>query len=358
MNIARPTLRPGINRLGRSRGRRLSGVVGAMTIVLLAACQGSATSPDPGGATSPTALPTATSGTDTASSPPSAEVISVVATTTVLADLVANVGGDRVEISSLVPPGGEVHTFDPTPSDAARIAQADLIAMNGLGLDEWLGDLASEAGAGNVPVVELAEDLDGVDYREAEDDHEGEAEEHEGEEEEHGPADPHLWLNVSYAHMYVDRIAETLSEVDPHGATTYHANAATYRDQLDALESEIQAQFDTVPEENRRIVSFHEAFGYFAEAYGLEIVGTVVEAPGQDPSAGDVAALIEAIRDEDVRAIFSEVQFSDDLVQTIAAETEAEVVSDLYNDSLGDPPVDSYEGLMRWNVEQIVAALQ
>jgi zinc/manganese transport system substrate-binding protein/manganese/iron transport system substrate-binding protein len=127
---------------------------------------------------------------------------------------------------------------------------------------------------------------------------------------------------------------------------------------MTALGGELRAQFEAVPPADRKIVSFHDAMPYFARAFGLEIVGSIVSAPGQDPSAGELAALIDAIRASGGRAILSEVQFSDELAQTIAAETGATVVGDLYTDTLGDPPVDTYPGILRWDVDKIVAALR
>jgi ABC-type Zn uptake system ZnuABC Zn-binding protein ZnuA len=284
---------------------------------------------------------------------PDADALRVVTTTTVLADLVAQVGGNRVSVQSIVPRGGEVHTFDPTPADVQRITEAQLVFMNGLGLDEWLGKLVADAGSTAV-VVELAEDLDGVELLEGghhDDD------EHEGEEDEHEEFNPHLWLNVAYASRYVDRIEEALVAAAPADAATFSAGADAYRERLAELHAWATEELGRIPPDARRVVSFHEAFPYFAAAYGLEIVGVIVDAPGQDPSAGQLAELVRAIRDNDVRAIFAESQFSESLVQTLAQETGVTVVANLYSDSLGDAPADSYEGMMRWNVEQVVAAL-
>jgi zinc/manganese transport system substrate-binding protein/manganese/iron transport system substrate-binding protein len=239
----------------------------------------------------------------------------VVATTTVLADLVAKVGGDGVDVRSLVPAGGEVHTFDPSPGDVTAVAEADLIVMNGLGLDEWALELVEGSGSDAV-IVELAEDLEGVEYVDA-----GEHEEEPGHEEgEHGheggdhDANPHLWLNVAYAALYVDRIAEALAQLDPELQT----NATAYRAELEDLHEEIADRMAAIPEANRRIVSFHEAFPYFAAAYGLEVVGVIVDAPGQDPSAGEIAALVDAIRESGARAVFAEAQFDPRLAETVA----------------------------------------
>ena len=268
----------------------------------------------------------------------------VVATTTVLADLVRNVAGDAVAVSSLVPKGGEVHTFDPAPSDLRRVAAATLIVGNGLGLDEWLTDLATRAGAA-APVVHLGEDLAGVTY------FAGDA----GDDER--AVNPHLWLDVAIAQRYVARIAEALAAADPAAAAGYAQRAAAYSARLAALDASIRTRFAAVPAAQRRIVSFHDAFPYFAAMYGLEIVGVVVAAPGQDPSAGEVAALIEAIRASGARAILAEVQFNDRLARQIASETGAAVVADLYTDSLGDAPLDSYEAILTWDADRILEAL-
>ena len=269
--------------------------------------------------------------------------VRVVATTTVLADLVRQVGGDRVDVVSLVPKGGEVHTFDPTPSDVRQLVEADLVVRNGLGLDDWLAGLAKDAGT-KAPIVALGEDLPGVAYL-------------GGDPAQGAQVNPHLWLDVSYARRYADRIAEHLIAADPAHEADYRAGAARYGAELDALDAETRTRMAAIPERNRTVISFHDAFPYFAAAYGLTIDGTIVESPGQDPSASQVASLVRTIRTKDVRAIFTEVQFSDKLAQAIAGETDAVVVSNLYTDSLGDAPLDSYVAVMRANVDRVVEAL-
>jgi ABC-type Zn uptake system ZnuABC Zn-binding protein ZnuA len=286
---------------------------------------------------------------------PTSEAMPVVATTTVIADLVANVGGTEVSVTSLVPPGGEVHTFDPSPGDVARVSEARLVFVNGLGLDEWAVDLTADADVASDRLIELAEEVPGVEYLEGET-HEGDA--HEGDAHAGEATNPHLWLDVAYAAAYVDRIAEHLAAADPAHASAYRDRARAYRDRLIALDGWAREQLAGLPEGARRIVSFHDALPYFARAYGLEIVGVVVDAPGQDPSAGEIADLVAAIRSSGVRAIVSEAQFPPDLAQTIADETGADVVADLYTDSLGDSPVDTFEGMIRYDVERLVAALR
>jgi len=270
-----------------------------------------------------------------------ADALKVVATTTVLADMVQQVGGPDVAVTSMVPKGGVVETFDPSPRDIAAVSAADLIVMNGLGLDDWLQPVIDSAKP-DVPVVRLGENLPGVDYVSGEG---GEG------------TNPHLWLDVRYAQKYAARIADALGAADPARAATFKAGGDAYTARLAALDTEIRQKVATIPEANRKLVSFHEAFPYFAKAYGLTIVGSVVQVPGQDPSAGEVAALIEAIKRSGAKAVFAEAGFNPDLSKAIADEAGVKVETNLYNDSLGDPPVDTYEGLMRWDAEKIVAAL-
>lgn len=262
-------------------------------------------------------------------------------TTTVFADMVRNVGGSLVSVTSLVPKSGDVHTYEPKPADARAVASADLLVMNGLGLDDWLEKTITSAGTG-APLIKLAPGVDAPPLP--------------------GPTtvaeNPHLWMDVKYAEVYADEIAAGLARVDPGHATIYQAQAAAYRQRLEALDAWVRQQIATIPEANRRIVTFHDAFPYFAREYGLTVVGVAVEAPGQDPSAGDTAALIEAIRTSGVRAIFAENQFPAKLADELAAQTGTKVVANLYDDSVGDPPVTSYEEVIRWDVTQIVAGLR
>jgi ABC-type Zn uptake system ZnuABC Zn-binding protein ZnuA len=290
-----------------------------LVAVIVAACGGAGGSPEP---------------------PPG--TIRVVTTTTILADLAAHVGGSRVVVDSLVPKGGEVHTFDPTPSDVRHIAAADVILLNGLGLDDWLASLVADAGTA-APVVRLGENLPGVDYIAGGIDGTG--------------VNPHVWLNVAYAAKYAARIAEALKAVDAAHAADYDANLAAYVAVLDRLDATARTTLGAIPEADRTVISFHDAFPYFAAAYGLRIDGTIIDAPGQDPSAGQIADLIRVVRADGVRAIFAEAQFNDELARTIADETGAVVVSQLYTDTVGDPPQDTYVGAMTWNLQQVVAAL-
>jgi manganese/iron transport system substrate-binding protein len=308
----------------RARRRPRLGLSAVLLSLMLVACAGGGNN-GPDGAT------------------PDSGALRVVATTTVFADLVAQVGGEGVVVTSLVPMGGEVHTFDPSPSDVVRVAEAQLVVMNGLGLDDWLADVVADAGS-TAPILKLGEDLEGVEY--LGDDHDAEA------------ANPHLWLDVAHARRYAARIGAALAAADPGGAAGYESGAAAYDARLGELDAEIRSRLGEVPQSHRQVVSFHEAFPYFAAAYGLEIVGVIIDAPGQDPSAGEIAELVGAIRSSGARAVFTEAQFSPDVAQTVAAEAGVAVVRDLHTDSLGDAPATTYLGMMRSNVDKVVEALR
>jgi ABC-type Zn uptake system ZnuABC Zn-binding protein ZnuA len=245
-------------------------------------------------------------------------------------------------VTSLVPPGADVHTYQATPDDLRAASAAQLIVMNGLGLDDWLEATLGAAGS-DAPVLKLGEDLEGVELLPG---------------DEPGSMNPHVWMDIGNAELYVARIAGAITAIDPAHAVEIEASAAAYSAILAELDDWVRAQIATIPAANRKLVMLHDALPYFARAYGLEVVGVALEAPGQDPSAGEIAALIDAIRSSGVKAIFSEDQFPTALVDQIARETGATVVADLYDDSLGDDPVTSYEALIRWDVEHLVEALR
>jgi ABC-type Zn uptake system ZnuABC Zn-binding protein ZnuA len=269
--------------------------------------------------------------------------VSVVATTTVLADLVSNVGGDLVSVASLVPKNADVHTFEPRPSDIRAVAGAQLLVMNGLGLDDWLEKTITNAAADGTPLVKLGLDLPGVTLLPG---------------ETASTENPHLWMDVKYAELYVNRIAAALADVDPAHASAYGDRAAAYDGQLEQLDAWVRTQIDVIPAADRKLVTFHDAFPYYAREYGITIVGVAVQAPGQDPSAAYTTQLIDAIKKAGVKVIFSEAQFPTRLVDQLASEAGCKVYSNLYDGSLGDPPVTSYIALIRWDTTQLVAGLR
>lgn len=284
-------------------------------------------------------------GTDTGGTPDSAsrpslsaDALRIVTTTTVFADIVQNVAGDRASVTSIIPPGVGPEDYEAKPDDARKLTDADLIVSNGVGLDDFLDRLLSSTG-GQAPRLILGEGIPTMTL--------------DGEE------NPHFWLDPTLVKQYyLAAITARLSELDPAGKSTYEANSAAYGQQLDALDSDLKARIDQLPAQNRKLVTFHDAFPYFAKHYGFELVGVVLENVGQEPSAAELAALVEKVKAAGVKAVFSEAQFNPRLSQTLADEAGvSRVITTLYNDALGPAPADTYLGLMRWNVDQIVTAL-
>jgi ABC-type Zn uptake system ZnuABC Zn-binding protein ZnuA len=323
-------------------------VVGAVlaSLVLVAGCNGSAASPSPSESTG------------------AAADYTVIATTSVFADLAQLTLGDNVTIETIVPAGVDVHTFEPSPADAQKLAGADLIVMNGLGLDEWALSLLEAAGKSEEDVLELAEGIDESNawvYLEGEEHDEEEGEEHseeEGEEHGHGGTDPHIWLDPKGAAIYVDRIAARVAAELPERAAEIESARDAGLAEIAALDEELRVGFAAIDASTRKIVTFHDAFGYFARAYEIEIVGVAVEAPGQEPSAKEIAALIDAIKAAGVTSVFSEAQFPSKVLDQVAAETGATVLENLYSDALGDAPANSYLGAMRANASAILASFK
>ena len=316
------------------------------SLVLVAGCNGSAASPSP------------------SESSEAAADYTVIATTSVFADLAQLALGDNVTIETIIPAGVDVHTFEPSPADAQKLAGADLIVMNGLGLDEWALSLLEAAGKGEEDVLELAEGIDESNawvYLEGEEHDEEEGEEHseeEGEEHGHGGTDPHIWLDPKGAAIYVNRIAARVAAELPERAAAIESARDAGLAEIAALDEELRVGFAAIEASTRKIVTFHDAFGYFARAYEIEIVGVAVEAPGQEPSAKEIAALIDAIKAAGVTSVFSEAQFPSKVLDQVAAETGATVLENLYSDALGDAPANSYLGAMRANASAILASFK
>jgi ABC-type Zn uptake system ZnuABC Zn-binding protein ZnuA len=266
--------------------------------------------------------------------------LKVVTTTTVFADIVQNVGGSRVAATSIIPAGVGPEDYEPKPDDARKLSDAKLVVSNGVGLDNFLDKLLASGSGGTTPQLVLGDGIPGLTV--------------DGEE------NPHFWLDPTLVKQYyVPKIAAKLSELDPAGKATYDANAATYSASLDSLDAELKAKIATIPEANRKLVTFHDAFPYFARHFGFELVGVILANVGQEPTAAELAALVDKVKATGVKAVFSEAQFSPKLSETLAQEAGiTKVVTTLYNDALGPTPADTYLGLMRWNVDEIVSALK
>ena len=271
----------------------------------------------------------------------------VITTTSIFADLAKMALGDAAHIESIIPAGADVHTFEPSPSDVEKIQSADLIIANGLGLDSWIQSLIDAAGKGEADTLLLGEGLDqesGWVYL--------------SNAETPGTFDPHIWLDPKGAVLYVQRIANHVSRNAPDLAQRIAATSADGITKINAIDTDLAVDFAAIDPDQRKIVTMHDAFGYFARAYEIEIVGVAVASPGQDPSAQEIRALIDAIREAGVTALFSEVQLPSKVLDQIAAETGATVLQDLYSDALGASPADSYLGVMRTNADAILGALR
>lgn len=286
--------------------------------------------------------------------------LQVVATTTIVADVVRNVGGSQIDLTQLMPLGTDPHTFEPIPQDVAAVSDAHVVFIHGAGLEAFLDDLLESAGGG-VPAVPVTHGVELLEFG-GEEQHEHDEEHGEAEQEHnHGGADPHTWFDPNNVIIWVDNIKQTLSTLDPDNAATYAENAAAYRDELEALDRWIRDQVDQVPPARRQLVTDHTAFTYFCAAYGFKQVGAVVPAYSTlaAPSAQELAALQEAIAEYDVPAIFVGNTISPDLAQQVAEDTGTELVF-LYTGSLSEAggPADDYISFMEYDVTAIVEALR
>jgi ABC-type Zn uptake system ZnuABC Zn-binding protein ZnuA len=268
----------------------------------------------------------------------------VVATTTIVGDIVRNVAGDRAEVTVLLAPGVDPHEYEPAPADVRAVSQAAIVFANGAGLEPWLARLMDSSGS-SARVLALS---DGLALKTLE---------QEGVVED----DPHVWLDAANAIHFAARARDELIESDPANAAAYRANAGAYAADLQELDAWIQSQVEALPTDARLLVTNHDTFGYFAARYGFTVIGAVFPAGGAQasPSAQDIADLIATIRAAGVKAVFTESTLNADLASTIAQEAGVSVVGVLYTDSLGPPdsPAATYIGLMRHNVQTIVEAL-
>jgi zinc/manganese transport system substrate-binding protein len=274
-----------------------------------------------------------------------AEKPKVVATFSILGDLVKNVGGDRIEVSTLVGPDGDAHVYSPTPTDGRRIADAALVVANGLKLEGWMGRLIKSSGT-KARVVEAAKGVQPI-----------KAEEHG--DHGHADVDPHAWQSVTTVKIYVANIRDGLIAADPAGKAAYEANAAAYLARLDALDAEIKAAVEAVPKDRRKIITSHDAFGYFQKAYGIAFIAPQGVSTEAEASAKDVGRIIQQIRRDRIPAVFLENVSDPRLAERIAKESGARIGGRLYSDALSGPdgPAGTYIDMMRHNIRTLGAAL-
>jgi zinc/manganese transport system substrate-binding protein/manganese/iron transport system substrate-binding protein len=283
----------------------------------------------------------------------------------IVKDLVEQVGRDRVEVVSVVPAGADPHTYQPTPRDIQSMQGARLAVWNGLGLDETASDLVAEQSLPDLTTVVLSAGITPMAGDEH-DDEDGEAhaaghEDDHADEDDHGhghahaAGNPHLWLDPGYAVHYVEAIRDALIEVDPAGADQYRANATAYIGEINALDAWAQTEVAKIPAERRKLVTFHDAFPYFAQHYGLELIGVVLKSPGREPSAQEVAALVTEMKAHNIPVVFAEPQFNARILD-LAARDAGVQVKRLYSDAF-DTQVTTYLDLMRFNITSVVEGL-
>jgi zinc/manganese transport system substrate-binding protein len=275
--------------------------------------------------------------------------VKVVTTFSILADFVKNVGGDRVEITSLVPVNGDAHVYAPSPADAKKLADAKVVFTNGLGFEGWIPRLVKSSATKAAVVVATK----GIKPRKSEEKGHGHGHSHDAD------ADPHAWQSVANAKIYVANIRDALVAADPAGKATYEANAAAYTSKLDVLEAEVKGQVGSIPADRRRVITTHDAFGYFKAAYGLDFIAPQGVSTESEASAKDVAKIIVQIKKQKIPAVFMENVSDPRLLERIAAETGAKVGGTLYSDALTDEkgPAPTYIDMMKHNIRTLSAAL-
>jgi zinc/manganese transport system substrate-binding protein len=264
--------------------------------------------------------------------------LNVVASFSILADFVQNVGGDRVNVTTLVGPGGDVHVYTPAPADAKKIADAKLVVINGLGLEGWLPRLLQASGS-KAPITIATKDIAPLKLG--------------------SDADPHAWQSAANAKIYVANIRDALVAADPAGAGIFSANADEYLAKLDGLDHEVRQAIAQIPQERRKVISTHDAFGYFASAYSVEFIAPLGVSTESEASARDIAGIITQIKTSKIPAVFLENISDPRLIRRISSETGARIGGTLYSDSLtgekGDAP--TYIDMVRHNIKALTSAL-
>ena len=273
-----------------------------------------------------------------------------VATFSILGDMLYRVGGDRIEMTTLVGPDGDAHVYQPTPADARSVAAAEVILVNGLGFEGWIDRLIAASGFKGTVIVAST----GVTPLTA-DEEDGDDEKGHG----HDAVDPHAWQSLDNGAIYVGNIERGLIAADPSGTDVYKANAERYRAEMAALNEEVRAAIGKLPSDRRTVVTSHEAFAYFGQAYGLRFLAPEGVSTDAEASAKDVARLIRQIRQQRIPAVFMENISDPRLIERIREETGAVIGGALYSDALSEPggPAASYLEMFRYNTRTLVAAL-
>ncbi len=277
-----------------------------------------------------------------------ADKLKVVASFSILGDMVRQVGGDRVDVATLVGPNADAHVFQPTPADARMVAGAKVLFVNGLSFEGWMSRLQKSSGFKGLAVTASR----GVSTREMEDEHS-----HGGKPRK--VADPHAWQSLANGRIYVQNIRDGLIAADPDGKAAYEANAGKYLADIDKVEAEVKESLAKLAPERRRIITSHEAFGYFGATYGLEFIAPEGVSTESEASARDVAKIIRQIKKRKIPAVFLENVSDRRLLDQIARETGAKIGGTLYSDALSDPAgsAGTYLDMFRHNIRALTAAL-
>jgi zinc/manganese transport system substrate-binding protein len=299
-----------------------------------------------------------------------AEPLKVVATFSIIGDFAQQVGGDRIDLTTLVGPDGDAHVYEPKPQDAAIMSEADVILVNGLNFEGFLHRLVEASGT-KAPVAELTKGVEAIKPRHEH--HHGEAAHdeghaHDGEDKtaeadhdghDHGAFDPHAFQSVGNAVIYVRNIADAFCAADAGGCATYRANAATYTATLQALDAEVKQDVAAIPADKRIVITSHDAFGYFEHAYGIEFLAPEGISTESEASAADVAALVDQVKEDKASAVFVENITNPRLIEQIAVETGLKVGGALFSDALSpaDGPASTYVDMMRHNIRTIAGAI-
>jgi len=285
-----------------------------------------------------------------------AEPLKVVASFTVIADFAKNVGGDRVNITTIVGPDGDAHVYEPSPADAVAMAKADVVLVNGLHFEGFLQRLV-DASATKASIVTLTKGVTPIDFKPEFAD--ADAAEGAGTGGGKTVTDPHAFQSIANAKIYVKNIAEAFCTADSAGCDSYKANAADYSKKLDALETEVRTAIQSIPQDKRVVITSHDAFGYFEHEYGLTFLAPQGISTDSEPSAADVARLVSQVKQDKAAAIFIENITNPRLIEQISSESGIKVGGTLYSDALSgsDGPAATYIDMMHSNITQIKGAI-
>ena len=268
--------------------------------------------------------------------------IKAISIITIINDIVRNIGGDKVEATSICGVGVDPHTYHPKPSDPRLVAQSDIVFINGFGLEHWMEEMIKSAG-GNKKVTTVTEGITPLT-----------------DEKGFGDPDPHAWFNVEYVKTYAQNIAKSLSEIDPANSAYYSVNLSAYSSKLDSLNNWAREQISQIPADQRVLITSHDAFRYFGKAYGMEVKGLQGISTESKVRTEDVKLLIDLIKDRKLKSVFVETSVNPKLLEQISSETNAKIGGSLYSDSIGNEGTEegTYIGAVRHNVKTIVNSLK